>query len=494
MLSEKFVLGIDLGTSSVKVMALSKTGKIFSESSSIKDLTNSKGYSEENPNEWYQQAVKAIDKLKFEDGISLRDVQGISFSGQMHGLVLLDAKGNVLCNSILWNDTRSFKEVSEINNTLGREKILKITGNRMVEAYLLPKLLWIKNNNFEVWKKINTIMLPKDYLKYRITGVIDTDFSDATGTGLFDIAKRTWSAELLNMYDIKREWLPKLSESVDVVGHVNQSFHLDTGVPVTTVVTSGAADNAAGALGAGVTQHNKLLTSIGTSGVVLKPEKSLTGADGTLQSEYSAIKDCYYSMGVTLAAGHSFDWLKRTFFSKRTFDEITSMASKSPIGSNGLKFAPYISGERTPHFDAKIRGSFTNISDINNESDFIRSVMEGITFSLKEIVDIYIQKDSEVREIVSIGGGSHSELWLQMQADIFSLPIKTLRSEQGPSLGASLLASVAVGWFDTLEIAVKRIVNYNSKMYYPQNDISDQYQIIFDQYKKIYDCTKQLEQ
>lgn len=492
MSNEKFVLGIDLGTSSIKVMALGRYGTMISESEKVTDLTNLEGYSEEDPNEWYQKTIKAIKALESKDGLCLKNVDAISFSGQMHGLVLLDKNGKLLCNSILWNDTRSFREVEEINERIDSNDLLDITGNKMVEAYLLPKLLWIKKNEPKIWNEIGRILLPKDYLKYKIVGLINTDFSDATGTGLFDIKSRKWSLRLLNEFDIKKEWMPSITESVDVIGHVNEEFYKKTGIPQSAIVTSGAADNAAGAIGAGVYKKNNLLTSIGTSGVVLKPEKSLIKGNGILQLEYSAIKNRYYSMGVTLSAGHSFDWLRKTFFSKKSFNEMTKMANHSKLGAQGMMFAPYISGERTPHFDAKIRGSFTNISDINNENDFVRATMEGITFSLKEIVEIYSEYD-DIDEIISIGGGSHSRVWLQMQADIFGVSVKTIKGEQGPSLGAALLAAVAINWFGTIENAIDQTVEYNAEQYMPEEGNSRKYQEIYQDYKKIYQCTKELE-
>lgn len=494
MLNEKFVLGIDLGTSSIKTMALSQSKKIYTESCPVTDITNTRGYSEEEPQEWFDQMVETIMKLQTKDGIPLNKVDAISFSGQMHGLVLLDKNREVLCNSILWNDTRSSTEVQEINEIIGNSEILNITGNKMVEAYLLPKLIWIKKNNPEIWNRINTILLPKDYLKFKITGKINTDVSDATGTGMFDIKTKDWNQNLLAKFDIDPKWLPQISDSVEVIGKVNADFSEITGISQSTIVTSGAADNAAGALGAGVIKDNQLLASIGTSGVILRPEGELSeNKTGILQLECAAIKDKYYSMGVTLAAGHSFAWLKKTFFDAISFNEMTELASASPIGSNGLLYAPYISGERTPYFDAKIRGSFTNISDVNDSRDFIRSVMEGITFSLNDIVNIYKKKNQSITSIIAIGGGAHSSVWLQMQADIFNVPIIILKSEQGPSLGAAILASVAANWFETIEDAVGEVVKYEENKYFPIEENVKKYQSVYDEYSKIYNCTRMLE-
>lgn len=482
------VLGIDLGTSAVKVLALTKEGAVTTASAPLTIFNAQSGYSEEQPAEWVDQTVVAMKAL---NGIALSSVTALSFSGQMHGLVLLDADGAVLRPAILWNDTRSSAQVAQIMADFG-DDFITITGNRPVEGYVLPKLMWVQKHEPEIWAKIATVMLPKDYVRYCMTGIIGTERSDATGTGLYDIRSGDWSEQIASAYGISLSWLPPITESTTVVGKVTAEFASDSGLSPTAQVTAGAADNAAGAIGAGITLPTQIMASIGTSGVILKAEgNQLPTSRGVLQSECAAIPGNYYSMGVTLAAGHSFAWFRDTFCGDRPFDELTAAAATSPIGAHGVTYAPYLTGERTPHFDASVRASFTGISDLTTLADFTRAVLEGITYSLNDVVSLYRQLGSNLQQVVAIGGGAKSSFWAQMQADIFNLPVVTLRHDEGPSFGAAIIASVAAGWYEDVPPAAKELVTIN-QTYLPDSASVTRYREGYARFQRVYPATKTL--
>lgn len=338
----------------------------------------------------------------------------------MHGLVLLGENDQVLRPAILWNDTRTAKQCQEIKAKMGSE-FVDITKNQPLEGFTLPKMLWVKENEPDIWKQAKTFLLPKDYVRYRMTGKLGMDYSDATGTVLLDVKNGQWSQKICDAFDIPMSMCPPLMRSIDSAGKISSSFATFSGLDTHTEVFGGAADNAAGAVGAGILSPNMVLSSIGTSGVVLKYEEDPTvDYHGVLQFEDHAIPDSYYSMGVTLAAGYSLNWFKKTFASDESFDDMVDSAAKSTVGANGLLYTPYIVGERAPHPDADIRGSFTGVDGTHKKVDFVRAVLEGIIFSFKDIMDIYDENDKEFDTVVAIGGGAKSPLWLQIQADIFN--------------------------------------------------------------------------
>jgi xylulokinase len=451
-------------------------------------LTAQSGYSEEQPAEWVNQTVEALHQLV---DVNLGTVRAVSYSGQMHGLVLLDAAGKVLRPAILWNDTRSTAQVAQIMADFG-EDFVAITGNLPVEGYVLPKLMWVKEHEPTVWTKIATVMLPKDYVRYCMTGVIGTERSDATGTGLYDIHAGGWSERIATAYDIPLGWLPPITESTTVVGQVTSSFANTSGLAKRARVAAGAADNAAGAVGAGITTSTQLMASIGTSGVILKAEgRHIPASGGALQGECAAVPGTYYSMGVTLAAGHSLAWFRDTFWAGHAFDDLTAAATKSPIGAHGVIYTPYLTGERTPYFDAEVRASFSGISDLVDLSDMTRAVMEGITYSLNDVIMLYRKFGGDLQQVIAIGGGAKSAFWAQMQADIFNLPVMTLVHDEGPSLGAAIIASVAAGWFADVPAATKTLVVV-ADTYLPRPEAVSEYQAVYSHYQLVYPATRVL--
>ena len=489
----KYVLGIDLGTSSVKVILVNRGGVVYqSLTKSFPLIQEKSGYNEQAPEQWYLKTKEILSEIvrKFEGNVE--DIEGISFSGQMHGLVLLDNDLNVLRNAILWNDTRTTKQCQDIYNVIGEEKLLEITKNPALEGFTLPKILWVKEHEPSIFDKAKLFLMPKDYLRFRMTGTIQTDYSDAAGTLLLDVKRKTWSDEICGDLGITKDICPPLVESHAYVGTITPEFSRETGLSVSTKVFAGAADNACGAIGAGILSDEKTLCSIGTSGVILQYEKP-NGRDYQGKAHYfnHGKEDAYYSMGVTLSAGYSLKWFQQVFTEDESLDSLLKGVGKISPGSNGLLFTPYLVGERTPHADAKIRASFIGMDQSHTKKHFVRAVLEGVTFSLKESLDILSDNNKELNTIISIGGGAKNKVWLQMQADVFNMNIVKLSNEQGPALGAAMLASYGCGWYSSLQECSRVYISYE-KSYEPIPANVKLYKSLFSIYKNIYSQTKLL--
>ncbi|WP_062104221.1 xylulokinase [Bacillus niameyensis] len=487
----KHVIGVDLGTSSVKVLLVNQKGNVVHEvTKSYPLIQKQSGYSEQDPNQWVEKTVEALSELV--NIYNPTNIEGISFSGQMHGLVVLDKDGYLLRNAILWNDTRTTEQCEQINTVVGKEKLLEITKNVALEGFTLPKLLWVKQYEPEIFEKTNVFLLPKDYLRYRMTGAIQMDYSDAAGTLLLNIAEKSWSLEICELLGINPRICPSLVESSDFVGTITKEFAEKTGLSEQTKVFAGGADNACGAIGAGILSEGKTLCSIGTSGVVLSYEESeKRDFDGTVHYFNHGKESAYYTMGVTLAAGYSLSWFKQTFAKDENFDDFLQGMENIPVGSNGLLFTPYIVGERTPYPDANIRGSFIGVDSSHTRNHFIRAVIEGITFSQNESIEIFRSSGKTIDTVVSIGGGAKNKTWLQIQADIFNAKIVKLASEQGPGMGAAMLAAYGCGWFHSLDECAEKFLEA-ADVYEPITENVEKYRELFTIYQNVYKQTKEM--
>ncbi|CAM3959204.1 xylulokinase [Mesobacillus thioparans] len=489
----KYVIGVDLGTSAVKILLVNQNGEVCKEvSKSYPLIIEKSGYSEQNPEEWVEKTTEGLAELLGQFDGDASEIEGISFSGQMHGLVLLDENHQVLRNAILWNDTRTTKQCEEIYSVVGKERLLEVTKNPALEGFTLPKILWVKENEPQVFERASTFVLPKDYLRYRITGEIQMDYSDAAGTLMLNVAERQWSHEILDAFGLSPEFCPPLVESHQFVGNISPELKKATGLAEGTKVFAGGADNACGAIGSGILSEGKSLCSIGTSGVVLSyEERNDLDFAGKVHYFNHGEENAYYTMGVTLAAGYSLSWFKDTFAKQEEFDQFLAGVDEVPAGSNGLLFTPYIVGERTPHADSAIRGSFIGIDASHERKHFARAVLEGITFSLNESIEIFRSSGKMIDSIISIGGGAKNETWLQMQADIFNAKIEKLASEQGPGMGAAMLAAYGSGWFSSLKDCAKAFIQV-SKTYEPIPENVEQYKKLFSIYQNVYTQTKTL--
>ncbi|GAB2539660.1 xylulokinase [Gracilibacillus alcaliphilus] len=488
-----YVIGVDLGTSAVKLLLVDQTGEVVNEVSKEYPLYQEKtGYSEQDPEDWTEKTIAGLKELVEQLDGGASDIEGISFSGQMHGLVLLDKQHKPIRRAILWNDTRTTAQCQEIYQKVGKDRFVNITKNLALEGFTLPKILWVREHEPDLFEQASKFVLPKDYLRYRLTETIAMDYSDAAGTSLLNVAEKKWSQQICDLLDIDINLCPPLVESHAKVGVITPAVAEATGLDPATPVFAGGADNACGAIGAGILSEGKTFVSIGTSGVVLSYEA--TGNKdykGKVHYFNHAEEDTYYAMGVTLAAGNSLSWFRKTFAPDQSFEELLSNVGDVPIGANGLLFTLYITGERSPHADSQIRGSFIGMDSSHTLSDFARAVLEGITFSINDSIAIFRENGKKIDTIYSIGGGAKNPTWLQIQADIFNARIIRLKSEQGPGMGAAMLAAYGVGWFDSLQACAEAFL-VEADSYQPREENVEAYRRLFQLYQEIYPQTKGL--
>ncbi|MER2189652.1 MAG: xylulokinase [Solibacillus sp.] len=489
----RYVMGVDLGTSAVKVLLMNEEGVVVDEATKSYPLLHEKpGYSEQNPADWVNGTTTAIAEIirRFDGDVA--SIVGLSYSGQMHGLVLLGAEQQVIRPAILWNDTRTTAQCATIVEVLGQQTLLQITKNHALEGFTLPKLLWVKEHEPENYRAAKTMLLPKDYVRYAMTGALHMDFSDAAGTLLLDVEKNDWSYDIADAFGIEPSLLPPLVSSTTEVGQITEDFAAATGLSVSTKVYAGGADNACGAVGAGIVTTGKTMVSIGTSGVLLSYEQSgEKNFDGQVHYFNHAVAEAYYTMGVTLSAGHSLSWFKENFVADASYDELLENIATVEAGSNGLLFTPYLVGERTPYADAHIRASFIGVDTAHKKYHFARAVMEGIVFSLRDSLEIFRASGKAITEMISIGGGAKNPLWLQMQADIFNTTVYKLKNEQGPSIGACMIAAVGAKMYPDFSQAVEVCVQLDEK-FEPNMENVKRYDGLYKIYKQVYAQTKQL--
>jgi xylulokinase len=459
----QYTLGLDIGTSAVKALLMDQNGEIAAENSESYPLyTPNPGWAEQNPADWWQASQKVIKDLIAENEIEAAAIKAISFSGQMHSSVFLDEKMEVIRPAILWSDTRTSKECREIEKRVGGIKELtKLVSNPALEGFTAAKILWLRNNEPENYKKVKKVLLPKDYIRYKLTGKLGMDLSDAAGTLLCDVKAEDWSAEIMELLEIEPEIMPPVVKSVDVVGNVTMKAAEKTGLSTKTQVVAGGADNACGAVGSGIIKAGRVMASLGSSGVVVaQTDKPEADPEGRVHLFNHAVPGSHYMMGVMLSAGMSFKWMKEELFNDEVgFEELNKEAAAVEAGSEDLIFLPYLYGERTPHADADARGVFFGISGKHKRGHFIRSVMEGVSFGLRDSLELIKDRGVEVEEVRLIGGGAKSELWQQITADIFGETISILNVEQGPAFGAAIIAGVGAGVFSDFESIVEELVD-----------------------------------
>lgn len=477
----KYLIGIDIGTSATKTVMFDEKFKAVTSSSREYPMYQPKnGWAEQRPEDWRDAVLETLKEAVLQSGVNAEDILGIGLSGQMHGLVMLDENGDVLRPSIIWCDQRTQKQCDEITEKIGRERLIEITANPALTGFTASKILWVRENEPEIYARCRHILLPKDYIRYILTGDFATEVSDASGMQLMDIPKRCWSDEVLEKLDIDKSLLPKMYESPEVTGTINAETAEKTGLSVNTKVVGGAGDNAAAAVGTGVVSGGKAFTTIGTSGVVFAhTDKVSIDPKGRVHTFCCAVPNCWHIMGVTQAAGLSLKWFRDNFcgdFIERAEKEgvdpyylMDKEAEKIPVGSNRLIYLPYLMGERTPHLDADCRGVFFGLSAIHTKADMIRAVMEGVAYSLKNCNDILNEMGAGINEMMACGGGGTSALWRQMLSDLYGCDVKTLSSKEGPALGAAILAGVGAGLYENVQSAcdeavkIKEICGQNSE-------------------------------
>ncbi|MBD7911749.1 xylulokinase [Clostridium cibarium] len=497
----RYLLGLDIGTSGTKTALFDEYGNTIRTATYEYNLFQPQvGWAEQDPNDWWEASVKGIKNVIEKSKVQASDIKGIGLSGQMHGLVMVDKDNKVIRNSIIWCDQRTEKECDYMTEVIGKERLIKITGNPALTGFTLSKLLWIKNNEPENYKKIHKILLPKDYIRFKLTDIFATEVSDASGMQMLDINTRDWSQELLDDLRIDRSILADVYESVIVSGKVTEEAAKLTGLAVNTPVVGGAGDQAAGAIGNGIVSEGIISTTIGTSGVVFAATNTPRfDKFGRVHTLCHAVPNKWHVMGVTQGAGLSLNWFKKTFchkdieesekLGKNIYDILTEKAKDSKPGANGIIYLPYLMGERTPHIDPNVKGAFLGVSLINNHNDFIRSVLEGVGFSLKNCLDIIEDMDVKVDHIRISGGGAESEVWRQILADIFQYPLTTIKASEGPALGVAILAGVGAGIYESVEEACCKIVKGGEKVS-PNEEVKEEYSKVYNLYNSAYPRVK----
>lgn len=499
----KYVLGIDLGTSGTKTVLFDQEGRgVCSSTVEYPMAQPQNGWAEQDPADWWHAAVSTIRTVLEKSGVDKKDVVSLGISGQMHGLVMLDKDGHVLRPSIIWCDQRTQAECDEIHEKVGRDKLISITANPALTGFTLSKILWVRKHEPETYAKCRHILLPKDYVRYMLTGDFATEVSDASGMQVLDVPNRRWSGELLGMLDIDEALLAKVYESPEVTGHVSPEAAALTGLSADTLVVGGAGDNAAAAVGTGVVEDGKAFTTIGTSGVVFAHTSKLAiDPLGRVHTFCCAVPGAWHVMGVIQAAGLSLKWYRDTFCQAEKdaaammgvdpYDLMNKEAAQSPIGANKLLYAPYLMGERTPHLDADCRGMFFGLNASHTRRDLLRAVMEGVTYGLRDCLGVLEGMGATPETMLACGGGGKSPLWRQMLADVFGLPVATTVNTEGPALGVAILAGVGVGLYSSVEEACRQMIRVNE----PQQPIVEnqpKYAAVYEVYRQLYPANKDI--
>jgi xylulokinase len=445
------VVGLDVGTTGVKAIALSPEGDVLATAAHGYPLsTPHAGWAEQDPEDWWRAAEAALAEVAVG-----REVAGIGLSGQMHGLVVLDDAGHVIRPAILWNDQRTAAECAEIESHIGLERLVDLTGNRALTGFTAPKLLWLRRNEPDAYARIARVLLPKDYVRLRLTGEWAIDASDASGTLLFDVGRRAWSEDVLEALDLPAAWLPPVLESPERAGELSASHGLLRATPV----AAGAGDQPAAAVGVGADRPGVLSVVLGTAGVVLAPLPAYAhDAVGRVHAFCHAVPGAWQAMGVMLSAAGSLQWFHERLAPDVPFDRLVAEADAWQPGAGGLVFLPYLAGERTPHADPDARGAFVGLELRHDRGALVRAVLEGVAFGLRDCLDLLGSLGVDARTARVSGGGARGDLWLRIVASVLGLPLEVTASEEGSALGAALLGGVAGGVFADVHNAVERCV------------------------------------
>lgn len=450
-----YYIGVDLGTSSVKLLLMDEKGEIQNIVSKEYPLYFPKtGWSEQKPEDWWSRTKEGIRELI--SAVDAGKVAGISFGGQMHGLVILDKEDRVLRPAILWNDGRTQAECDYLNKEIGREKISAYTANMALTGFTAPKLLWVKKNEPEIFEKIEKIMLPKDYLAYMLSGVHCTDVSDASGMLLFDVKNKRWSKEMMEIVGVKESQLAKVYESYEVVGTLLPDVAAELGLPETVKVIAGAGDNAAGAVGTGTLEHGMCSVSLGTSGTVFIATDEFAVDDANAMHSFAHANGKYHFLGCMLSAASSNKWWMDDIIG--TKDYAAEQKGITEIGKNHVYYLPYLMGERTPHNNPNARGCFVGLSMDTKREDMTLAVMEGVTYALRDALEIARSFGVEITRIRAIGGGAKSPLWCRVLANIMNVKVDRINCEEGPGYGAAILAAVGCGEYASVEEAASKLI------------------------------------
>lgn len=453
------------------------------------------GWAEQSPEDWWRAACQATKECLAKSPMPEQEITAIGLTGQMHGLVLLDAQDRVVRPAIIWCDQRTEEECREITKKVGAQRLIELTANPALTGFTVPKIWWVQRHEPELWSRVRSLMLPKDYIRFRLTGARATDVADASGTLMFDVAHRVWSQPMLEVSRIDEAFLPKVFESPAVSGHVNEEGARLSGLRPGIPVVAGAGDQAAGAVGMGIVKAGAVSATIGTSGVVFAAtSKPVLEPEGRIHTFCHAIPDRWHVMGVTQGAGLSLRWFREQFGAGKEdgrdpYDRLGEEAAKTPPGADGLLWAPYLMGERTPHLDPNARGALVGITAQHRRGHVIRAILEGVAFSLRDSLTLFREIGVPIESIRLSGGGARSAVWQQIQADIYGMPVELVEADEGAAYGAALLAAVGVGNWRSAEAACEAAVRV-AKRVQPDPTTVALMNRQYTEYRKLYPALK----
>ena len=496
------LLGIDVSTTGAKALIIDERGEVIASATTEYPLSTPKPlWSEQNPADWWNGTRASIQAALSQAGLSGEDIRAIGLTGQMHGLVLLDKSDAVLRPAILWNDQRTGPQCEAITRKVGGlDRLLQLTGNQVLPGFTAPKIVWVRENEPDVFEKTAHVLLPKDYVRFYLTGEYATEVSDASGTSLLDVAQRRWSSAMLSALDIPREWLPVCIESPEVSGRVSASAAAATGLKAGTPVVGGGGDQAAQAVGSGIVETGIISVTSGTSGVVFAHADAYAAeSQGRLHAFCHAVPGKWHYMGVMLSAGGSFRWLRDAIGDVEKFvagwtgddpyDLLTREAERAPVGSEGLLFLPYLTGERTPYPDPQARGAFVGLTLRHGKGHLVRAVLEGVSFGLRDSLELIKALGVPIEQVRASGGGARSAVWRQIQADVFGAELALVNVTEGAAYGAALLAGVGAGTYHTVEEAVAHTIRVTDRTAPIAGHVA-QYEKLYPIYQSLYPALK----
>ena len=495
-----YVLGIDVGTGGTRALIVDEQGRIVAAATEEHQPFASPkiGWAEQHPEDWWRAAGVAVRKALKQAALRGDQISCVGFSGQMHGAVMLDSGGEVVRPALIWCDVRTESQCKELNERIGAERLIQLTCNPALPNFTLTKFLWVRENEPENWKRVRSVMLPKDYVRFRLTGERAIDVADASGTLMLDVAERRWSPEVLQAAEIDASLLPAVFESQDVCGKVSVAGALATGLAAGTPAVAGAGDQAAGATGMGIVTPGAVSATIGTSGVVFAAtDRPALDPRGRLHTFCHSVPDRWHVMGVTQAAGLSLRWFRDRFGSSSSqsggdpYEKLTAEAASVPPGSDGLLWAPYLMGERTPHLDADARGALVGLTASHTRAHIVRAILEGVAFSLKDTFTIFEEMKVPVKSIRLGGGGARSPLWRQIQADVYDHEVEMVEAEEGAAYGAAILAGVGAKIWPSVDAACDSVVRVVHRIQ-PNPANAEAMQKNYAAYRRIYPAVKSI--
>jgi xylulokinase len=496
-----YFLGIDVGTSGTKTILVDLKGRVVASATADYPLLMPKpGWTEQNPGDWWNAAKKTIAAVVKSAKVRPSDIRAVGLSGQMHGSVFLDKNRKVVRPCLLWNDSRTAEVCQEITQRLGEKMLHQSVANPVLTGFTLPKVVWLQEKEPARFRRVRHIMLPKDYVRMRLTGEIFTEVSDAAGSLMYDVHGSHWSTAILEALSIPVEWLPQVRQSHEPCGSITKEVAGETGLLAGTPVVGGAADQPAGAVGTGVVRQGQVMCSIGTSGVIFAAtDHPDVDAKERLHTFNHAVPHCWYLMGCVLSAGGSLAWYRNQFAEAArrqakkekvdVYDILLGQAARIPIGSEGLFFLPYLTGERSPHKDPYARGAFVGLSVRTTREHMVRAIVEGVTFALRDCIEVIREQGIKLSEIRATGGGARSKVWRQMLADVFQTEIALLSSEEGPALGGAILAAVGAGEFANTREACDHMIKIRSRVS-PNRKNFDRYEEAYRHFTTLYPILK----